>query len=139
MVLSEILDCIKVWQPCRTLRLTAALSEVLDYIKFWQPCRARRLTTALSRVFNYIKRANGTATDFSHILYGFITAVVPDLAVKAIMIAVYFAYQAMEALMRSKKGEHYEKEMDELIGDMREFMVGFAMGIITKYGLEVPF
>ena len=93
----------------------------------------------LSRVLDYIKRADGKATDLSHILYGFITAAVPDFAVKALMTAVYFVYQYLEWKIRSKREEHWDKEMSELVGDMREFMVGFTLGIAAKYGLDAPF
>lgn len=93
----------------------------------------------LSKILDYIKRANGPATDFSHILYGFITALVPDIAVKALMVGTYFIYQTLEWFIRSRRGEHLEREMKELVGDMREFMLGFTLGIITHYGLAAPF
>ena len=93
---------------------------------------------ALSKVLDYIKRANGRATDLSHILYGFITAIVPDFSVKVLMVAVYFAYQLFEWHVRVKRLEHWDYEMKELVGDMREFLTGFTLGIVVHYKLDVP-
>lgn len=92
----------------------------------------------LSKILDYIKRANGTATDLSHILYGFITALVPDFSVKVLMAAIYFVYQAFETFIRIKRAEHWDYEMKELVGDMREFLTGFTIGIIVSYKLDVP-
>lgn len=92
----------------------------------------------LSKVIDYIKRANGRATDLSHIVYGFISALVPDFAVQALAVAVYFAYQVIEWVVRSKRLEHWDMEMKDLVGDMREFMTGFALGIVVRYRLDVP-
>lgn len=93
---------------------------------------------ALSKILDYIKRANGRATDLSHILYGFVTALIPDFSVKALMVAVYFAYQAFELYVRIKRLEHWDYEMKELVGDMREFLTGFTLGIVVRYKLDVP-
>lgn len=93
---------------------------------------------ALSKVLDYIKRANGRATDLSHILYGFMCALVPDFAVQALAVTVYFAYQAFEWHVRIKRLEHWDYEMKELVGDMREFMTGFALGIVVRYKLDIP-
>lgn len=93
---------------------------------------------ALSKVIDYIKRANGRVTDLSHIVYGFISALVPDFAVQALAVAVYFAYQIIEWAVRCKRLEHWDMEMADLVGDMREFMTGFALGIVVRYKLDVP-
>lgn len=92
----------------------------------------------LSKIIDYIKRANGRAADLSHIIYGFICALIPDFAVKVLAVAVYFTYQVIEWLVRSKRGEYYEKEMVDLVGDMREFMVGFTLGLVIHYKIDVP-
>lgn len=92
----------------------------------------------LSKIIDYIKHANGRATDLSHIMYGFISALVPDFAVQALAVAVYFAYQVIEWLVRSKRGEHREKEMADLVGDMREFMAGFTLGLVIRYKIDIP-
>lgn len=93
---------------------------------------------ALSKILDYIKRADGRATDLSHILYGFIAALVPDFSVKVLMVAVYFAYQVFELHVRIKRLEHWNYEMKELVGDMREFMTGFTLGIVVRYKLDIP-
>lgn len=92
----------------------------------------------LSKIIDYIKHANGRATDLSHIIYGFISALIPDFAVQALAVVVYFAYQVIEWLVRSKREEHHEKEMADLVGDMREFMVGFTLGLVVRYNINVP-
>lgn len=93
----------------------------------------------IRKVLDYIKRANGPATDLSHIMYGFITAVVPDFPTKVLMVAVYFGYQVFEWVIKRARNDHWDEEMKELVGDMREFMTGFSLGIVAKYGLNVPF
>ena len=66
-------------------------------------------------------------TDIGHILGGGVAGFlsINNIYASLFYTALYFIYQSLE---------HLEYRDDDFIGDLREFIIGFTIGLFTAFG-----